>query len=108
MTYFNKRLSDEELTDLAKFVEEKLIKHFGDTFGGEGYTPVWEDVKKALDKSYSRHYDAYKICKELNYMGWEIDEEDVEVIGDSLRSYADRLALRKFKELSSQNRDLED
>lgn len=99
------KMNDEELTDLAKFVEEKLIKHFGDEFGGEDSAPVWEDVKKALDRSYSRRYDAYRVCRELDNLGWEIGEEDVKVIGDSLRSYADRLALRKFKELSSQNKD---
>jgi len=84
----SKRLNKEELTELAKRIETRMVKTYGTEFPtGEGYTPIWEDMLEALEDTQYRSYDAFKIGQFLDRRGWEVDLDLLEVIDSCVIMY---------------------
>jgi hypothetical protein len=98
----SKRLNKEELTELAKRIEIRIVKTYGTEFPtGEGYTPIWKDMLEALEDTQYRSYDAFKIGQFLERRGWEVDLDLLETIDTAiLRFLEDK---RKTEQNKCQN-----
>jgi hypothetical protein len=84
----SKRLTDEELTELAKRIETRIIKIYGVAFPTSGeYIPLWEELKEALEDTRYRSYDAFKIGQCLDRKGWDVDLDLLETIDATILMY---------------------
>lgn len=70
-----KRFSIEVVKPTARKIALKLMELPDMEEGGE---EIEDDVIKAVRHAYS--IDAYKIAKQLDYLGWDVDEEIVSTI----------------------------
>jgi hypothetical protein len=75
----SKRLTDEEEIELAKRIEERLIRAYELKFPEE-YIPLWEELKEALEDTRSCSYEAFKIGKILDHKSWKVDLDLLETI----------------------------